>query len=504
VTWTAAGSNLAATFEASFQPFAFLAIALDRLAEPPPRCVEHADQARVAAAPRLQRSAEASCEILAVRFSRGAALLHPSLTLADDELLDRLERGAFAYFIDHANPANGLVADRSRPGSPASIAVVGFALSAYPAGVERRWLGREAAAERTLVTLRFFDASAQGSARDATGYRGFYYHFLDLESGRRVWQCELSPIDTAILCAGFLTAAAYFTGAAAAEAEIRTLARGLYGRMDWGWATRGKATVAQGWKPECGFLHYGWEGYSEATLLYVLGLASPTHRLPPAAYVAWTSTYQWERIYGFDLLYAGPLFIHQSSHAWIDFRGIRDAFMREKRSDYFENSRRAVDVQREYARRDPNEYGYYGADCWGLSAGDGPGLRSCRVAGRERRFFEYVARGVPYGPDDGTIAPVAALASLPFAPGLALSAVRRFLELYPEWADTGRLPSGFNRAAPGADARGWVSEGTYGLDQGIAVLMIENYRSGLIWRLHRDAEPVRTGLRRAGFEGGWL
>jgi hypothetical protein len=424
--------------------------------------------------------------------------------MLDDELLDHLQRGAFAYFADQANPANGLVADTSRPHSPASIAVVGLALSVYPVAVERGWLTRDDAAARTLVTLRFFVTSAQGSGADATGYKGFYYHFLDFESGRRVWQCEVSPIDTSLLFAGVLTASAYFTDANSTEAEIRTLARVLYDRIDWDWATNGKATVANGWKPESGFLHYGWEGYNEAALLYVLGLASPTHPLPAASYEAWTVTYQWEHIYGHDLLYAGPLFIHQFSHAWIDFRGIRDSFMREKGSDYFENSCRSVDVQREYARRDPHEYGTYGAHAWGLSAGDGPGWRTIRIAREERRFFEYTARGVPYGPDDGTIAPGAVLASLPFAPALALSAVRHFLELFPEWEDAWRLPSGFNPSAPGADSRGWVSEGFFGLDQGISILMIENYRSGLIWKLMRDSAPIRTGLKRAGFEGGWL
>lgn len=424
--------------------------------------------------------------------------------MLDDELLDHLQRGAFGYFADQTNPANGLVADTSRTGSPSSIAVVGLALSAYPVAVERGWLTRDDGAARTLVTLRFFATSAQGSGADATGYKGFYYHFLDLESGRRVWECELSPIDTSFLIAGVLTASAYFTSDNSTEAEIRTLARELCERIDWEWATNGKATVANGWKPEYGFLHYGWEGYNEAALLYVLGLASPTHPLPSASYTAWTATYQWEHIYGRDLLYAGPLFIHQFSHAWIDFRGIRDSFMREKSSDYFENSCRAVEVQREYARRDPQEYGSYGPDAWGLSAGDGPGWRTLRVRGRERRFSEYTARGVPYGPDDGTIAPGAALASLPFAPALALSAVRHLLGLYPEWQDAWRLPSGFNPSAPGKDSRGWISEGYFGLDQGFAILMIENYRSGLIWKLMRSSAPIRTGLKLAGFEGGWL
>jgi hypothetical protein len=424
--------------------------------------------------------------------------------MRDDELLDRLQRGAFGYFVDQTNPVNGLVADTSRAGSPASIAVVGFGLSSYPAAVERGWLEREDAATRTLVTLRFFERSAQNADPDGTGYKGFYYHFLDRVNGKRVWQCELSPIDTSLLLAGILTAAAYFTEATSTETEVRALARELYDRIDWDWARDGKATVAQGWEPESGFLNYGWQGYNEAALLYVLGIASPSHPLPTTSYSAWTTTYQWERIYGADVLYAGPLFIHQFSHAWIDFRKIRDQFMREKGSDYFENSRRAVDIQREYARLDPNEYGTFGPDCWGFSAGDGPGRLAIRVRERERRFFEYVARGVPFGPDDGTIAPAAALASLPFAPALALSAVRHFLELYPEWKDTWRLPSGFNRSAPGADSRGWISEGHFGLDQGVIVLMIENYRSGLIWKLMRNSIPIPTGLKRAGFTGGWL
>ena len=268
--------------------------------------------------------------------------------MVDDDLLDRLQRGAFGYFVDQTNPANGLVADTSRAGSDASIAVVGFALSSYPVAVQRGWLEREEAATRVLVTLRFFESSPQDSGPDGTGHNGFYYHFLDMRSGKRAGRCELSPIDTSFLVAGILTAAAYFTDATSAEAEIRELARGLVERIDWDWATNGKATVAQGWKPESGFFHYRWQGYNEAALLYVLGLASASHPLPPTSYAAWTRTYQWERIYGSDILYAGPLFIHQFSHAWIDFRKIQDLFMREKGTDYFENARRAVDIQREY------------------------------------------------------------------------------------------------------------------------------------------------------------
>ena len=242
-----------------------------------------------------------------------------------------------------------------RDGAPSSIAVVGFALSAYPVGVEHGWIDRVDAAERTLATLRFFMNSDQSGAPTATGHRGFYFHFLDMRSGTRVWLSELSLIDTALLMAGVLTAAAYFTADTPAEAELRRLADALYRRVDWRWAQRDGSAVMHGWKPECGFLHYGWEGYSEAILLYVLGLGSPTHPLTERSFLDWTVTYQWENLYGIDFLYAGPLFIHQFSHAWIDFRGIRDRFMREKRCDYFENSRRATYVQREYATRNPRE-----------------------------------------------------------------------------------------------------------------------------------------------------
>jgi hypothetical protein len=235
-----------------------------------------------------------------------------------------------------------------------------------------------------------------------------------------------------------------------------------------------------------------------------LGLASPTHPLPDeSCYAAWTSTYQWENLYGHEFLYAGPLFIHQFSHAWIDFRNLQDRFMREKGIDYFENSRRAAYVQREYALHNPREFRGYGENCWGLSAGDGPGNRTLRIDGRDRRFFGYSARGVPYGPDDGTIAPSATLGSIPFAPALAISAIRHLIERYPEMAPEYMLPSGLNPTFAG-DGRVWTSEDYFGLDQGIVVMMVENYRSQLIWNLMRQCSYMGIGLQRAGFTGGWL
>jgi hypothetical protein len=422
----------------------------------------------------------------------------------NEQKLDQLQQAAFGYFLQEVNSANGLIADNSRENSPSSIAVVGFALSAYSVAVERGWMARADAVGRSLAALRFFHDSDQSGGPEATGYKGFYYHFLDMHSGARLWRSELSMIDTALLIAGALTASMYFTADNAAEIELRELADVLYRRIDWRWAQDEGDTLRQGWKPECGFLHYGWEGYNEAIVLYVLALGSPTRPLEGDCYKAWTATYQWENLYGYDFLYAGPLFVHLFSHAWIDFRGIRDRFMREKRCDYFENSRRAICVQREYAQRNPNGFVGYDENCWGLSAGDGPSDERPEVSNEPRRLFGYAARGVPYGLDDGTLAGWAALASLPFAPEIALCAARSMSERYSEMISGQQYASGFNPTLAGVDQRAWVSRGHYGLDQGIVVMMIENYRTQLIWRLMQTCPYLTTGLRRAGFRGGWL
>ncbi len=425
--------------------------------------------------------------------------------LSDDALLERLQRAAFGYFVATMHPANGLVPDTSRERSPVSIAVVGFALSVYPAAVERGWMDRDEAVRRSLLALRFFHGSDQSGSPTATGYKGFYYHFLDIQSGQRVWQSELSMIDSALLIAGMLTAAAYFDADTAAEAELRALAEALYRRVDWRWSQGDSSTIRQGWKPECGFLHYGWEGYSEAILLYALALGSPTHPITTDCYAGWVATYQWENLYNQDFLYAGPLFVHHFSQAWIDLRGIRDPFMREKNSDYFENSYRAVKVQRRYAQLNPHEFVGYDRNCWGLSACDGPTDELQDVQNEPRHLFGYAARGVPYGPDDGTLSPPSVLSSLPFAPQLALAALRNMLMRYPEILTDDRLASSFNASVICHDGgRLWVSTGHYGLDQGIVFMMIENYRSGSIWQLLRGCDHLARGLRLAGFAGGWL
>ncbi|WP_164780374.1 MULTISPECIES: glucoamylase family protein [unclassified Mesorhizobium] len=419
-----------------------------------------------------------------------------------------LQRETFDYFIHEANPDNGLILDKTEANSPASIAATGLALACYPVGVERGFMTRSAAAERTLATLHFFWNSPQGSQPDATGYRGFYYHFLDMQTGRRAWQCELSTIDSTFLLAGALAAGLYFDADTAAEAEIRTLAEALYHRADWCWAQDGGETVTHGWTPEHGFLKYRWEGYDEALLLYVLGLGSPTHPLPKSSYTAWTATFRWEHSYGYDYLYAGPLFIHQLSHVWIDFRGVQDAFMRSKASDYFENSRRATFVHQRYAVENPRGFEGYGEHCWGITASEGPGPSTLKLNGIERRFEGYVARGVPYGPDDGTLAPWSVAASLPFAPEIVRPAISFCIhQAKLKAANAYGFKAAFNPTHPGTSGNAfgwWVSPWHFGLNEGPVVLMIENDRSSLLWRLMRSCSYIRSGLQRAGFEGGWL
>jgi len=433
------------------------------------------------------------------------ALIH-SINEAD---LQSLQKKAFRYFQRETNPANGLVRDKDAENWPASIAATGLGLAAYPVAVERGLLGRREAIDRTLATLIFFDESPQGTEPDATGYRGFYYHFLDMQSGRRAWDCEVSTVDSAFLLAGMLAAAQYFQGDTGDERRIRELAQSLYERVDWNWVLAPDGTIRHGWKPETGFIPFEWQGYDEGLLLYVLALGSPTNPLPPSTFAAWASTYEWKSAYDIDHLYSAPLFTHQLSHIWIDFRGIQDDFMRAKGIDYFENTRRATLAQQRYAIDNPQAFKGYGADCWGITASDGPGPATLKIDGVVREFFDYEGRGAPYGIDDGTVAPWAVVASLPFAPEIVLPTLHHFvhrLQLHE------RHPCGFTASfnlTYGDPARidgagGWISPFCFGLNLGPIVLMLENHRSGMLWNLMRNCPPIVRGLRLAGFDGGWL
>jgi hypothetical protein len=434
-----------------------------------------------------------------------------------DPFVPELEERTFRWFWDTANPENGLVPDRWPDPPFASIAAVGFGLSAYPVGVERGWVSRAEARERTLNTLRFFWNAPQGEAASGvTGHRGFFYHFIDMEDGLRFRDVELSTIDTALLIAGVLTAAEYFDGDDPGEREIRELADSLYRRIEWDWMQLPSGLVSMGWKPAQGRFTYGYEGYDEAMILYLLALGSPTHPVDASAWRAFTSTYDWAEFYGQEHVNFAPLFGHQYSHIWVDFRGIQDEYMRGRGIDYFENSRRATLAQRAYAIDNPHGWEGYGPEVWGLTASDGPVNRKIVVDGRERQFHTYWARGAAAGDirDDGTLAPTAAGGSIPFAPEYAVGALKEmrdrwgthlygeygFLDAFNPTLDEGQQVTD-GATVPGV---GWFDDQYLGIDQGPIVLMIENHRSGLIWELMRENEYIVRGLCRAGFSGGWL
>ncbi|MEJ7709975.1 MAG: glucoamylase family protein [Pyrinomonadaceae bacterium] len=243
-----------------------------------------------------------------------------------------------------------------------------------------------------------------------------------------------------------------------------------------------------------GFSKYRWEGYSEALILYLLALASPSHPIPAESYAAWAATYSWQKLYDIEFLYAGPLFIHQFSHLWVDFRGIQDEFMRAHGIDYFENSRRAAHVQQQYAKHNPKNFAGYGEHSWGITASAGPGPARRRINGIEHRFFDYKARGIPYGPDDGTLSPWAVVASLPFAPEIVLPSIRHLDEAYPEMTSQYGFKCSYNPTFTDKANKGWTSNGYYGLDQGPIMMMIENYCSGFLWRLMTKSPAHPVGL----------
>jgi hypothetical protein len=422
--------------------------------------------------------------------------------------LDTLEERTFHYFWDLTNQQNGLTPDRSPTPSFSSIAAVGFGLTAYPIGVERGYITRAQAAQRTLVTLRFFWTATQDSAASGvTGYHGFFYHFLDMSTGARFQQVELSTIDTALLLAGVLFCQSYFDGSDTVETEIRRLADSIYARADWRWISPRAPLVSMGWTPQSGFHTYDWRGYDEAMILYILALGSPTHAIDSTAWGAWAATYQWGTFQGQTDLGFGPLFGHEYSHVWIDFRGIQDAFMRGHGIDYFENSRRAAYAQRSYAIANPGAWRGYSAQTWGLTASDGPGDVTLTIGGRTRRFYSYAGRGASFTGtlDDGTIAPTAAGGAIPFAPEIAIPALWAMRQTYSSsvFSTYGFLDA-FNPTFTPAGAAGWFDTDYLGIDQGPIIAMIDNYRTGLVWRLMRGNPHIVRGLCRAGFTGGWL
>ena len=428
----------------------------------------------------------------------------------DEALLDDVERRSFHYFWDLADPHTLLIPDRAPTPSFSSIAAVGFGLTAYGIGAERGYVTRAEAAARTLATLRSLLAMKQGAEpRGVSGYHGFFYHFLDMRTAERFETVELSTIDTALLVAGALFAQSYFDRPE--EKAIRDAAEQLYARVEWTWEQPRAPAISMGWTPEQGFHTYDWRGYNEAMIVIVLALGSPTHPVDASAWAEYHKTDRRGTFYGQDHILFAPLFGHQYSHVWIDFRGIRDRGI-----DWFENSRRATLAQHAYAIDNPGQWRDYGDRIWGLSACDGPVDATLTIDGRARTFHSYTARGATAGDvrDDGTIAPTAAASSIAFAPEIAIPAIREmsaryganlystygFLDAFnPTLRGSEQLKHG--RVVPGV---GWFDVDYLGIDEGPIVAMIENYRSGLVWTTMRKNAHIVRGLKRAGFTDGWL
>ena len=433
-----------------------------------------------------------------------------------------IENRTFRWFWDTVNRKNGLVPDRWPTPSFSSIAAVGFALPAYAIGVERGWCMRAEARDLTLTTLRFFWNAPQGPDRTGTaGYKGFFYHFLDMETGLRYRNVELSSVDTTILLLGVLFAGQYYDRDDSGEREIRMLAQALYARADWNFfRSDGRGPISMGQHPEEGLIQANWVGYNEGMMVNVLALGAPVHAAPANLWEQWTAPYArfWRGEGPTRRLAFAPLFGHQYSHIFIDFRGIFDAPMRAAGFDYFENSRRATYANRAYCTANPMAWNGYSNRVWGLTACDGPGNFQLPFKGQQRTFYGYAARG-PLGEpderDDGTIAPTAALGSLPFAPEIVIPAAEALIAEHGSriFAKYGFLDS-FNPSftytkAPlesgSVDAaHGWVARDYLGIDQGPILLQAANYRDEFVWKHMRQSPAIRLGLKRAGFTGGWM
>ncbi|MBL8160362.1 MAG: hypothetical protein JNJ61_00135 [Anaerolineae bacterium] len=384
------------------------------------------------------------------------------LAMDDTALVAAVARETFDYFWNEANPDNGLVKDRSTATSPASIAAVGFGLSALPIAVDRGWLSYDLAYERALVTLQTF---ANGLV---AGEHGFFYHFIDMQSGQRVWDSELSSIDTALFIAGALAAGQYFS-----ESEVAQLAQQLYEAVDWQWMMRGRSFVAMGWKPSGGFFDASWDHFDESLLLYALGIGSPTYPIPADSWSIWRRPVNsaGEYIY----LPGEPLFVYQYPLAWLDLRDREDAF-----ANYFNNAARACERNRTFSEGYADKFATYQKGVWGLSASDGPN--------------GYRAFGASEANHNGTIAPYASVACLPFTPEASVASMRAMLTQYGArvWREYGFV------SAINADVN-WFSTEHIGIDQGDILLMIANQQDGFMWELMAQNPHIQNALTAMGF-----
>lgn len=392
------------------------------------------------------------------RYAGEAAYL---LELDDAALIDAIARETFDYFWHEADLETGLIRDRSTESSPASIAAVGFGLAALPVGVERGWISAGEGLESATVTLNtFLSGGVQGE-------HGFFYHFVDMQTGERVWNSELSSIDTALLAAGALVAGQYFGG------EVQAAANELYERIEWDWMASGGEFVTMGWTPESGFLDAAWDHFDESMLLYALAIGSPTHPIPASVWNDWARPLH--RADESIVLPGDPLFVYQYPQAFLNLRGLEDAY-----ANYWNNTARACERHHAYILENQDDYATYAHGAWGLSASDGP--------------EGYRAYGASPVNNDGTLAPYASAACLPFTPEIALDSLRALLSAYGErvWREYGFV-SAVN------EAEGWYSRDHIGIDEGDILLMLANAQDGLVWDLFMSHPSVQAALDAMGF-----
>lgn len=387
----------------------------------------------------------------------------------EDRLLDEVERACFQFFWEEANPNSGLVKDRSQAGGPdsrnvASIAATGFGLTALCIADHRGWQDQKSIRERVLNTLRFVESRVPQA-------HGFFCHFLNLQNGERVLQSEVSSIDTAIFICGVLTCRAYF-----GDSEIHSFANRIFERIDWNWLLHGEKTLSMGWTPERGFIRSRWDSYSELMMVYLLGLGSSSTGMKKESWDAWTRP-----IFEFNgIRYIGshaPLFVHQYSHAWFDFRSKRDKY-----ADYFFNSAIATKVHKLWCLELAREFPDYTEDLWGITASD-----SARG---------YAVWGGPpaMGRIDGSVVPCASGGSLPFLPEETVRVLKNIREKYEAraWQKYGFVDA-FNPLT------NWYSPDVIGIDVGITLLMAENARTGFVWEQFMKNDIAKNGMARAGF-----
>jgi hypothetical protein len=388
---------------------------------------------------------------------------------SDDQLLDEIERAAFEFFWNEASPVTGQVRDRALLNGNdqriiASIAATGFGLTGLCIAESRAYAKPAEIRERVRQTLRFL-------WKQLPHEHGFFYHFIDLNTGERQWKCELSSIDTSLLLCGVLTARQHF-----GDAEIQDLATKIYERVDWPWMLNGDQTFSMGWHPESGFLPARWTRYCELMMIYLLAIGSPTHPVPAESWRAFsrpTVSFQGiEYISGPD-----PLFTHQYSHAWFDFRNKRDDF-----ADYFENSVKATRAHKLFCLSLRDEFPDYTDHLWGITASD-----SARG---------YTAWGGPprLGDLDGSIVLCAAGGSLPFLYGDCLAVLRNIRERYSAraWGRYGFVDA-FNPLT------NWYNPDVIGIDVGATMLMAENQRTGFVWKTFMRNKEVQSAMEKAGF-----